>query len=630
MIQTQVRHTETFNSLHERVEAIRERHRRKAYEKELKGRGPTFLSSPYNLADSISKLSNIEGDEAEAAAQEIYRSADDVGALAEVLKGMPDEVLNYIYSSVCYRYFTKKYFPVLVERNFAPAYHDEYFKILRAVETHQTIYPALVCGPRDWGKSTLGSMILPIHAVIFPVELTYPNGKVVDLSKKFIMLVSAAQGASGRWLQSICAEFQENEDIRTDFGEFYRDPESTVKRNKTWSKIIAVTHNGKRLEAHTRRTKIKGANYRGSRPDLIIPDDMEDDENTENPNLRDRDFIWYNKIVVPARAKKNGNVLTLGNLDNPDGLCERIKKHAEEKGHLVKIFTVSHIDPVTNRKVYTWIEEFGPDWEAEQLEIIGDEAYELEYQSNAHAALRELALDEIGYYDPNLVKDNLKSMWLIGAVDQASGKKKARHDETAIGGIAYDKASRVTYVLPARIGKISKSIQPQAVLDYHCDYDFMEVHVEATSDQGALCVAVQDLAVEKDITINVEEIHGHTVNKHDRIAQRLLSRIKNHRILFIDGDKSHTKIIDQLIRLGQPGVKDDGADMLEMCVRARDKKLFGKKSEATAGGTIYAQTVNKEKSNVTKSVLTGGVGDDGNVSSIPAYVNTHSPRYGNN
>lgn len=581
----------TTSSIHEAAQAIRERHKRKAYERELKGRGPDVLKTPFNLADSISALSDIEGSDAEAAAQEIYRSSEDLAALQQAIQDLPDQVLNYVYASVCYRYFTKKYFPGYVEMDFTPKYHDEYFPILRAVETHQTIYPALVCGPRMWGKSTLGSILMPIHAVIFPVEITQPNGKVIDLSKKFIMLVSAAQGASKRTLGSILAELEENDAIRTDFGEFYRDPDSKTSRNKTWSKEVAVTHNGIRLEAHTRKTKIKGANYRGARPDLVIADDLEDDENTDNVNIRDRDFIWYNKIVIPARSKKNGNVLTLGNLDNPDGLCERIKKHAEKHGHLVKVFKVFEIDEKTGKKVYTWPAEFGPEFEAETIEMIGEEAYELEYQMNTHAAHREIKRKEFQYYDPADIRDKLHQMWLFASCDQASGKKTSRHDNTAIGGIAYDKLSRVHYVLPAIIGKIDKINQPKTILEYHAQWDFLEFHIESGCDQGALCVSVEDQALDEDIVINVCEINAHTQHKHDRIAQRLINRIKNGKILFIKGDPSHEIIIDELVRLGQKGVKDDAADMLEMAVRAKDKKLFGKKAKDTERGMVVASTI---------------------------------------
>ena len=592
----------------ERLSRIREYYAKQAYGDECKtGKARPYVSSATSLSDLLSKATDLRGADAQAAAYEIYHSKEELAALQGVMKDVPDAVLSYLYSSVCYKYFSTKYLTSAVDKGFSPLYHDPYFEILRAVETHMTPHPAMVCGPREWGKTTIGAFIMPMHAIIFPVVRHTPTGDV-DFSKRYIVFISAAKGPSQKLLSGVCLELEQNDDIRNELGEFYKDPDIR-RRKREWTREAAVTENGVRIECHSRKSKFRGAWYRGRRPDLIIGDDLEDDETTESENRRTSDFIWYTKIILPSIAQRNGNVLTLGNLDNPDGLCEKILKHSEGKNWMTKVFKVFETHPITGAKIYTWPEHFGADFEAKQREDISDEAFELEYQMNVHAAIRELSSNSFHDYDMDEVREKFHRMWLIGAVDQASGKKKTRHDETAIGGIAYDPVTKLIYVLPAIISKLDKKKQPKAVLDYHMDYDFMEVAIEGSADQGALCADVEEIAEEMDVHIKVVPVYSTIANKHERIKGRLYRRCEDGRILFPRGDASARRIKDQLLRLGQPGMKDDAADMLSMAVERKDKRLHDPKINTAP--TMFTRSLLVDKGAVVDAPKNEPVTEDG-------------------
>ena len=554
---------------------LQKRYRLAAYEDECKtGSAYSCVDDPKSTAEAIQRLADIHGDESLFAAREIENSDDPIAAYQEVLKDTDPAVLKYLLAECSYKFFSKTYLPHHVERPFAPLYHDPFFAALRKVETHTTRTPLVVAGPRDWGKSTLGAVMLPIHCIVFPVFRYFPNGKVVDISKRYISLISLEQKSSKRHLSSICYEFENNEFLQEDFGDFYRDSEKvTGRRDNEWTKVAVTTLNHKRIETHSRKSKLRGMLWHGRRPDLPICDDVDDDEQAHSRTRREADVRWMRNIVMNCVRKENGNILIMGNYVVENGVFAQMLQDGEEKGWERLLFRTYDVDPETQKKSYIWPEAFGPDFESDKRDDIGDEAYEEEYQQDPTSRNRELNKNSFLHYRYEEIVGRLNDFPIFAAIDQA-GTVTRRSDFTAITAVAYDADARRAFVLPSFHGKIGTLAQRDQIFAMQQRFRPFWFGIEAGASQGSLIEIVEHKAREERILIAVEKITqpGGELHKKPRIAMRLFPRILQGEILFLDNDPVHQAMEHELIYL-QTTDHDDLADALEMAVRLLDKWL---------------------------------------------------------
>lgn len=567
----------TESQLTRRANQIRAMYRRQAYESEVRyGRSSPRVRSASTLADFLPIGAGIEGSEAIAAAKEIQLSQDPISAFANILPRLDDATVNYVYAMLDYQYFSQKYLNKWFWRSFAPLYHAPFFEILRKVETHSTLQPSAVAGPREWGKSAIACWMMPLHTVIFPVWVYYPNGKDVDLSKKYIGFVSVAEGASQRHLETVCVQLEDNDLIRQDFGEFYRDPERAKKgRQDKWSQRAAHTLNGKRLEAFGRKGKLRGAAWRGWRLDLVLGDDLEDDDSADSPRRQDRDYKWVTNTVANCVPKENGNVLLLGNLTIANGIMDRTIKRGEELGWNVKVFRLYETDPETGERTYLWPDEFGPEYEKGKRELSEDEGFEAEFLQNPEAGLSELKSSSFAYYNWAELRDRISGMLTFSAIDPA-GSTSMYADYTCVVTIAYDVETDVIYVLPTTRGRIPIGKHSELVVNEYCNWHPSIFGIETSAYQASLAESVATLAKVNGVHINIRTLshQGNRQHKAPRIKHRLFERIRAGKIRFIAGDKTHEIMKQELLRIDSTR-HDDAADALEMAVDCRDH-YYGK------------------------------------------------------
>lgn len=530
-------------------------------------------NTPVSLPDAVRLYSKqVRGREADAVYVEAEAASDQIGFMSDVLSGMSDEAINYLYAMTSYKYFARKYLPDAFNISWAPLFHDVLFDIVRKIECSVLTKPIVVAGARKYGKTAICTNLMPIHSVIFPVLKYKPDGKAVDISKKFTVLLSASLPNSQRFLATICTTLENNDLIRQDFGEFYRNPDALVReRNKPWSARIAVTLNDKRFEAQSRKTKIRSTAIQFQRPDLIIGDDLEDDEKAFSVVQHERDYKWITEVVFNTLSD-NGNMLVLGNLTNTDGLISRLITDAgDKKGWLHKIFRITETDPNTGDSVFVWPERFGPEYKQRLIEDIGEDAWEQEYQQNPDAASHDLKRSDVQYYDmdKSFLTETLPNLDVYVAIDPAASISR-RSDLTAIVGVASDFERNIVYVLPAVLDKIHVSQHPKAVVDYAVRWSPLRFGIESVAYQSALVSQAREHAISEGVEINFEEIKQGRSNKEIRIMNRLFGRIREGSILFIRGDKTHKTIVEQVLNIMSPQYKKDGADALEMAVRLRD------------------------------------------------------------
>jgi len=195
-----------------------------------------------------------------------------------------------------------------------PECHREWWKMVTGPDKFVAI-----AAPRNHAKSTA-------------ISLSYVLASVLFRNKKFVLLVSDTETQSNLFLGSIKQELLENNDLIDLFG-IKRDEKGLVKFKKdTESDIIVEFNDGYsfRIVSKGAEQKLRGLLWNGSRPDLIICDDMENDELVMNKDRREKFRRWFMGALLPARSQ-NGEVRIVGTILHMDSMLERLMPKERDK-----------------------------------------------------------------------------------------------------------------------------------------------------------------------------------------------------------------------------------------------------------------------------------------------------------
>ena len=200
---------------------------------------------------------------------------------------------------------------------------------------------AMVIAPRDHAKSTALTMCYILAEVLFR-------------SSDYVILIGSTEDGAAEQLGNITEELMENEDLIREF---------RVKRflrTSTTDIIVEMTDGHKfRVLARGAEQRIRGRLWKGKRPNLLVADDQEDDEQVENADRRRKFRIWFFRAAKQALSK-SGKIRVHGTILHDDSLLNRLRKNRTWK-HL---FYAAHasFDDFSN---ILWPER----WSAQQLKL---------------------------------------------------------------------------------------------------------------------------------------------------------------------------------------------------------------------------------------------------------------------
>jgi len=152
--------------------------------------------------------------------------------------------------------------------------------------------------------------------------------------KRNTAIISSTIDVSEETLDFIKTELEENVNLVHDF-----DITTGDKIGLTWRKTEIVFKRGSqkfRVKVYGAGKKIRGANWLGFRPDLIIAGDIENDENIEAVDQRDKLYKWFNKAIkkLPRRKNPNYHLFVIGTRLHHDGLTARVSKRKDFKSFI--------------------------------------------------------------------------------------------------------------------------------------------------------------------------------------------------------------------------------------------------------------------------------------------------------
>lgn len=171
-----------------------------------------------------------------------------------------------------------------------------------------------------------------LHAKSTAITFGYGLSTLLFRERKFMLLVSDTEAQASMFLGMFKQELQDNQTLIDLFGikkndkgfvEFIKNSETDI--------IVECTDGHKfRVIAKGAEQKLRGLIWNGSRPDIILCDDMENDELVMNKDRRDKMRRWFEGALLPSLADR-GIVRIVGTILHSDSLLERMMPNPSDK-----------------------------------------------------------------------------------------------------------------------------------------------------------------------------------------------------------------------------------------------------------------------------------------------------------
>lgn len=476
--------------------------------------------------------------------------ADIVARLARRKRAMSD-----------FRFFAKTYFPHYIKHDEAALHTFLYERLPEIVDNGIGDHDA-IAAPRGNAKSTLVTQIFVLWCAV--------TGR-----KRYPVIIMDALDQSLPMLEAIKAELAFNPRLMMDFPE-------ACGQGRVWQVGVIITVNDVKVQVFGSGKKMRGLRHGPHRPDLVIGDDLENDENVRSPEQRDKLYSWLAKTVLSLGAADDSmDVIIIGTILHYDSVLARLMAN-----------------PLWRSKKFKAIERW-PDrmdmwdrWE-ELLRNEGMTAADAYYGNHAaemtagaevcwptgqplyklmikRARDGHAAFDSEQQNDPVSGEDapfaNCIQFWVsrlahwifVGACDPSLGKAGASRDPSAllVGGL-----NRETGVLDVVEAAIRKRVPDRIIEDiialqqeYRCMLwgvetvqfqEFLYTELVKRSAARGVAVPARPLKPHSDKTLRIEAIQPHVSNGLIRLHP------------------SQTTLIDQLKHFPKAD-HDDGPDALEM------------------------------------------------------------------
>ncbi|WP_256717676.1 phage terminase large subunit [Paenibacillus sp. FSL R5-0636] len=481
----------------------------------------------------------------------------------------------------------------------APEFHREIAEIIDDISNVNLNDKVAVAAPRSHAKSTYLSKAEPLREIVYR-------------KRKYEIIISETPAVSSANLDWIAAQLKSNAKLRADFGPLL-SPKQQENPKDNSSEFIAwePREDGTKklltkVEAASTGQALRGRNWNGVRPDLIICDDLEDiKSNAATPELRRKLKDWFAQTVVPLgdpRGKKTAFIymgttvhheaLLVDVLYNRSDFKSRVYRAIKtwpERMDLWEACRLVYKDPDLPKEqrvkeaqalyelnraemdrgaVVLW-PEAQPIWTLMTWKWNnGSKAFNTEYMNNPVDEESMIFNPEaFAYWDGGALKDVLTQyprppdlFDIYMGVDFAMGK--TRGDYSAIVVIARDKQTGTKYVIDAFGERIKPDAFLRVIVEKALRYQPNAIAAEAQAAQEFFVMQLKTAlkAEGYPAQTRVKEIHQRS-RKGLRI-EALMPAVESGEIQF---SRRHALLLEQF-EMYPSGTHDDLPDALEMAV----------------------------------------------------------------
>lgn len=161
------------------------------------------------------------------------------------------------------------------------------------------------------------------HAKTTAVTVGYGLATLLFRERRYLVIVSDTESQAAMFLANMRTEIADNPDIAKLFDLKTKEDGSVDFLKDSQTDIIVLCNDGHtfRIMAKGAEQKLRGMNWNGLRPDIVICDDMENDELVMNKERRDKLRNWFNAALLPMLAR-HGIIRVVGTILHMDSLLE--------------------------------------------------------------------------------------------------------------------------------------------------------------------------------------------------------------------------------------------------------------------------------------------------------------------
>ena len=481
-----------------------------------------------------------------------------------------------------FEYFCRTYFPHYIKHANAALHDYLYSKLPEAVlpSNQKTGAHIAIAAPRGNAKSTIVTQLFTLWCVL--------TGR-----KKYIVIVMDAFEQAAIMLEAIKAELAFNPRLQMDYSDGFG-------QGRLWQVGAILTANNAKIQVFGSGKRMRGLRHGASRPDLVIGDDLENDENVRSPEQRDKLQAWLNKTVLSLGAADDSmDVIIIGTVLHYDSLLARLLKNVLWQ-------------TATFKAVIEWPNDLTLWDKWEELLLHRGEQAALDYYNQRKEAMNAgavvcwpqgqplytlmvkrardgraafdseqqndpVSLDDApfaSYLAQNTYRDLPQGLIYYGAVDPSLGKAGASRDPSAVLVGGFCRKTGVLYVVAASIKKRLPDRIIQDVITLHRQYqcviwqvesvqfqEFFRTELVKQSGQQGLAVPARAVKPLTDKLLRIETLQPHVANG------------------LIKFNPDHKTLLDQLRHFPKAD-HDDGPDALHMLWVACQSGIGGKIAHA--------------------------------------------------
>jgi len=462
--------------------------------------------------------------------------------------------------------FIEYYFP-----NYATAKPAPFHKrIVKAVAKDPRFFGAAEMA-REHAKSVTLGMMLPMWLIA--------RDKVFG-TKEFnaMLLVSATYDKAETLLGDIQAQLESNLRFQNDY--------NVKPAHGSWAEGEFTTRCGLFFKAIGAGQSPRGVRNEAARPDYVLVDDIDRDDQVVNDDRTDKVLSWIRKALLPAISLKTGRFILAGNRIHPKSVLAKFIDKTEGLWHI-------KVNALDKNGKPSWNYFTIKDLEKRRMEM-GSIDFEAEYMNNPVVSGDVFKEEWLSYQKVN--KTELKKLVEVIAYCDPSLKNSKTSDYKAVAVLGRYPDGRLLL-----IDVFCRQCSVQQMVDWHYDYYEQSLNwpiplrfeMEATFAQDLLLTDFQDEGRKRGIQLPLSPDLSKKPNKEARIMA-MQAIFENRFILFNEDlkDKADFRAAkDQLLGFSPHNrMADDFPDALEGAYKKLSLRALQYQQTANNPTTYYKRT----------------------------------------
>lgn len=488
-------------------------------------------------------------------------------------------------------------------------FHHEFCEMLSGIAKGETDTNIAWACPRQHAKTAYGTNIFPIH------QAAYRH-------RTFIVVVSETVTVAGTFIQWGNRQLKFNQKLIDDFGLLLHERSSS---NEIDNKEEYITTSGVKVMARGAGGQMRGMRFGSTRPQLMILDDLESDEDVKTKEQRAKIRNWFNEEALPALDKRKGLALYVGTILSYDSLLDIVirkdKRFKSRRYKAVESFASNKelwdrwkeiylADDEDASKLAKKFYEENEEAMLEGVELLWDEywsyydfmvlitnmgvkSFTQEYQNEPTDEERQIfKIDQFFYFDENQ-QFNDEQFDFYAGIDFAMGKEKG--DFSSMVTVAKNKATDICYVVDVFNKRVHPNEFIEVIIERVRKFQYTLIAIEAQMAQEFFADTLGDRLQDLGYPAHLRLVPVKQRTRKELRIEAMSPDTHNGRIRY---KKSQTELLEQYEKY--PMVDhDDMVDATEMAYNIATDALKGTISSM---GSYYSR--NKESQSMTRAERT--------------------------